>query len=297
MKYEPASYVLVTPVRNESKMLAGLFESVLNQTAKPAMWIFVDDCSTDDTRDKIHDMAFGHNWIVSEKKEETGIPSWTRYGRAIDYGIKRSVELFDDTIHYPKLIGVLDADTILNERYFEETTRALSESPNGVIATGLISVEGGAARDSSPQPRGCARLYKRTFLDEVGGFRLGLAPDSILEIKAANRKYELIVCPEAKGVHRRGPSELSDISSFKVRGKVQYLLGMDTVTMLAMACLFSYSYGVRKSMNFVAGYLGGIKGENLQVEDPEIRQYYSKAWQRFFRKKESRLGVKSLLRI
>ena len=44
----PGSYVLVTAMKNEEKMLPGLFESVQKQSRRPVLWLIADDASTDD---------------------------------------------------------------------------------------------------------------------------------------------------------------------------------------------------------------------------------------------------------
>jgi len=40
-------YVLITPVKDEEKLLRDVIESVINQTVKPVLWLIIDDGSTD----------------------------------------------------------------------------------------------------------------------------------------------------------------------------------------------------------------------------------------------------------
>ena len=42
-------YIVVTPCRNEEKNLSNLVQSMTAQTIRPALWVIVDDGSTDKT--------------------------------------------------------------------------------------------------------------------------------------------------------------------------------------------------------------------------------------------------------
>lgn len=43
------SYLLVSPCRNEADYMKLTLDSVVSQTVKPALWVIVDDGSTDET--------------------------------------------------------------------------------------------------------------------------------------------------------------------------------------------------------------------------------------------------------
>src|SRR5687767_6564855 len=45
----PRRYALITPCRDESKYARRTLDAVLNQTARPALWVIVDDGSKDQT--------------------------------------------------------------------------------------------------------------------------------------------------------------------------------------------------------------------------------------------------------
>ncbi|MCK4736138.1 MAG: glycosyltransferase, partial [Methanophagales archaeon] len=42
-------YIVVTPCRNEEKNIPNLVQSITAQTIRPALWVIVDDGSTDKT--------------------------------------------------------------------------------------------------------------------------------------------------------------------------------------------------------------------------------------------------------
>ena len=48
---DPRAYVLISPCRNESAYMRRTLDSVVAQTLTPALWVIVDDGSTDGTPD------------------------------------------------------------------------------------------------------------------------------------------------------------------------------------------------------------------------------------------------------
>ncbi len=44
-----ASYVVISPCRNEAEFMRNTLDSVVNQTVLPTLWVIVDDGYTDDT--------------------------------------------------------------------------------------------------------------------------------------------------------------------------------------------------------------------------------------------------------
>ena len=58
-------YIVVTPCRNEEKNLPNLMQSMTAQTIKPALWVIVDDGSTDRTPEIIEKAKEKYDWIKS----------------------------------------------------------------------------------------------------------------------------------------------------------------------------------------------------------------------------------------
>ena len=57
------SYVLISPCRNEADFMRQTLDSVIAQSVRPAMWVIVDDGSTDDTPPILAEYAARHDWI------------------------------------------------------------------------------------------------------------------------------------------------------------------------------------------------------------------------------------------
>ena len=56
-------YVLISPARDEAAYMVRTLESVAAQTERPALWLVVDDGSTDATPAILADWAARHGWI------------------------------------------------------------------------------------------------------------------------------------------------------------------------------------------------------------------------------------------
>lgn len=56
-------YVLITPVKDEDKLLQDVAASVINQTVKPVLWLIIDDGSTDSSPKIIHSLVSRYFWI------------------------------------------------------------------------------------------------------------------------------------------------------------------------------------------------------------------------------------------
>src|SRR5690606_11015708 len=61
----PNDYVLCTPLRNELSLLHQLVESVDRQQVRPALWLIVDDHSTDGSREWFEARAEQLGWVIA----------------------------------------------------------------------------------------------------------------------------------------------------------------------------------------------------------------------------------------
>ena len=267
--------MIVTPMKNESEMIDGLVGTVLSQTHRPILWVVVDDSSSDDSCDKIERMTEDHDWIALVRKEASVRDVWLRYGEAVDYGIRKGLAQAAKRGLEFKRIGVLDADTTLEPPYFSYLDEALSVSSQSVIATGLIVSEQDPHLKGEALPRGCARLYDRQFLLEVGGFPITPSPDTVLEIKAQNRGHKVVIEPRSRGLHRRATEFRKDYNGMKLTGKCHYCLGTGPVTAMALAVVRVSHWGFKNSCAFLFGYIEGITRRHERVSDKEVQEYFS----------------------
>src|SRR5271169_3299363 len=66
-------YALITPARNEARLIEATIRSVVGQTVCPLKWVIVSDGSTDGTDEIVSRYAAKHEWIelvrMPERKE------------------------------------------------------------------------------------------------------------------------------------------------------------------------------------------------------------------------------------
>jgi len=283
-------------MRDESGNLHELFLSMLSQTLRPSLWIIVDDGSTDDSLSLATRLASQHDWIrVVIRDVHTSERNWLRYGEVVSFGIRIGLQICRNSTMTPTLIAVLDADTVVEADYFERLASDLARNSRAVIATGMIHEVFDSGDRSRELPRGCARVYKKSFLDEIAGFPEAPSPDTILDIKARKRDYEVFIDEGAKG--RTHASSISrDANGFRSLGRSYYYLGYDLLSSLLTSLLLSVLYGPRMGNSYLGAFVGEIGLESPRIDDPEIREYFSRSWKRMFLSHDSAANIRSLLK-
>ena len=64
------SYVIISCVRNEAKVIKSTLDSVVSQTMLPLEWIIIDDNSEDDTREILKTYSQKFTWIKWFRNEK-----------------------------------------------------------------------------------------------------------------------------------------------------------------------------------------------------------------------------------
>src|SRR5450755_206269 len=66
------SYLIISPGRNEAKYVRQTLASVIAQSVRPALWVIVDDGSTDATPAILAEYAARHDWIRVVTRADRG---------------------------------------------------------------------------------------------------------------------------------------------------------------------------------------------------------------------------------
>ena len=113
-------YIIVTACKNEGKNLPNLIKSVTSQSIKPALWVIVDNGSTDDTPQILEEAKAKYGWIKSIRLDSTGKRDLglhlasvikTGFDFAIEYCERNGIEY--------NYLCILDADLILEPTFYE----------------------------------------------------------------------------------------------------------------------------------------------------------------------------------
>jgi poly-beta-1,6-N-acetyl-D-glucosamine synthase len=161
-----ASYVLVTPVRDEAATIARTIEAVMRQTIQPSEWIIVSDGSSDGTNEIVEAAAKAAGQIRLLRLPSRPERSFAAVVHNTEAGVRA---LACRSYQY---IGLLDADLDFQPDYFETLIRRFENNPKLGLAGGVV-IDRGRPRDIFPRNRidipGAVQLFRRECFERLGG--------------------------------------------------------------------------------------------------------------------------------
>ena len=278
------AYVLISPCRNEAAFMRRTLDSVVAQSVKPALWVIVDDGSTDATPEILADYAAQHDWIKV-------IPKPDRGHRAVGPGVIEAFYAGYDTIDPTEFnyLCKLDLDLDLPEGYFEGLMTRMEADPRIGTCSGKAYF-----RDSGGQlvsegigdemSIGMTKFYRSACFTEIGGFVRQVMWDGIDCHKARMLGWKAASWddPELRFEHLRpmGSSQQSLWTGRRRHGFGQYFMGTGPVFMLASAI----NKGRQKpyvlgGLAMLQGYFGAMLRRAERLDDPGLVSFI-RAYQR-----------------
>lgn len=259
-------YAIVTPVKNEESFIEKTILSVMNQKQPPAIWIVVNDGSTDRTKEILDRYAANVPWIEplhldGERPREPG-------GEGVVGVALRRLRLTD----YDFVVR-MDADLSFDETYFDSIFKRFRANPKLGIASGVCVVREGQRLVEETHPRfhtrGPLKTYRVACLSEIGGLEPCLGWDTIDEIRAQMLGWETRSFPELRVEHlRKTQTAMGAKRGFFNLGFASYYCGYHPLYLLlrsAKACARPpYVVG---GLSMLRGYLGGYWRGAPQVAD------------------------------
>ena len=276
-------YVLISPCRNEADFMRRTMDSVVAQTVTPALWVIVDDGSTDETPNILAEYASKHAWIKVVPKPDRG-------HRAVGPGV---IEAFYAGLHAVEPLAApylckLDLDLDLPPRYFEILMQRMEQNPRIGTASGKPYIRRGdelvSERRGDEMSVGMTKFYRKACFDDIGGFVHEVMWDAIDCHKARQKGWIAVSWddPELRFEHLRpmGSSQTSIWTGKRRHGFGQYFMGSDPLFYLA-TCVFRmaeppYVFG---GLAMLQGYLAAWMRGDRQLDDPELRKFI-RAYQR-----------------
>lgn len=273
-------YLIVSPCRDEARFIRRTLDSVAAQSVPPALWVVVDDGSTDETSAILAEYAARLPWLRVVRRDDRG-------RRAVGPGV---VDAF-----YAGLEGIdldafeflckLDMDLDLPPRYFELLMERMARRPRlgttsgkpwfhhprtGVLAPELIGDE---------MSVGASKFYRVACFREIGGFVRQVMWDGIDCHRARLKGWQAeSVDDEAlRFLHLRpmGSSQGPGIWAGRVRtGFGQWFMGTAPLFFLASALyrLPAHPVGLG-TVAMLWGYLKSALTGAPRYEDLEFRRF------------------------
>lgn len=281
-------YLLITPVRDEASNLPTLIESVASQSVLPYLWVIVDDCSVDNSAVIVREATSRMKWVnfVSLQTLDQYGPS--SYSRTVRHGFEVAIHhAREHKIDY-QYLGILDADIVPEQTYFEKLMHSLQDSEKlGIVSGQLYLVKNDRRRpeDRSNRPRGGARLYKRECFEQIGGLPECPTIDTISDIMASLRGWQTAKVFDAKAIHKRKTLGKKGLwYGYKMTGKTYYLLNYHPIYSLLVGLFFTVRLPFYPGIAFLIGYLGALVHRDEQSSDPLVRDYFWKSLNRLKKK-------------
>jgi glycosyltransferase involved in cell wall biosynthesis len=270
-------YLLISPCRDEAEYMRQTLDSVVGQTVQPALWVIVDDGSTDETPRILAEYAQRHDWIRILKREDRG-------RRLVGPGVIDAFYAGYNAVEADKFefLCKLDLDLRLPHRYFEILMQRMRANPRIATCSGksYIEVDGRLVfeRHSDDTSLGMTKFYRVSAFKECGGFVREVMWDGIDCHRC--RMMGWIACswdePELRFVHLRpmGSSQQSIYTGRMRHGYGQYFMGTGFIYMLASALsrLNQKPY-VLGSLAMLWGWLRSAARGAPRYDDPEFRRF------------------------
>ncbi|MFT6073184.1 MAG: glycosyltransferase involved in cell wall biosynthesis [Yoonia sp.] len=258
-------------------------DSVVAQSVQPALWVIVDDGSTDATAEILADYIAQHDWIRVVPKPDRG-------HRAVGPGVIEAFYAGLETLDLSDFdyLCKLDLDLDLLPRYFEELMIRMTADPRIGTASGKPYVRVGdrlvSERRGDEMSVGMIKFYRTACFEHIGGFVHEVMWDALDCHKARQLGWKAVSwdTPDLRFEHLRpmGSSQTSIYTGRRRHGFGQYYMGSAPL-FYAATCVFRMAEPpyVLGGLAMMQGYLGAWLRGAPQHEDADLRRFI-RAYQR-----------------
>ena len=281
-------YVLLTPIKNEEQFLPLLAEMLLRQTVRPALWLLVNDASTDNSQKIIDELTAAHDWVFSLTMPFEPGGLGLHYARVVNHGFTilqaeaaRRRIVFD-------LIGKVDADVIFDTDCFASLLAEFNKDEwLGIASPSLTLADVDAEGNVQPvkrevvlsdHPTDGIRLFRRSCFEEIDGSPVTRAPETVAEAKAALRGWRLRRFAAIAAYHRRKAHSATPLwKRWEMAGSEQYYLGYHPLLVLGHACYELLFRSPRYLfLAHLSGYGKAVLRREERIADDEVRTYFGR---------------------
>jgi glycosyltransferase involved in cell wall biosynthesis len=272
-------YLLISPCRDEAKYVRRTLDSVAAQSVVPALWVVVDDGSSDETPAILEDYARRLPYLRVVQRTDRG-------GRLVGPGVIEAFYAGIETVRLEDFdyLCKLDMDLDLPDRYFELLMQRMESDPR-------IGTTSGKPWFSHPQSGvlvpeicgdemsvGMSKFYRIACFKEIGGFVRQVMWDGIDCHRARMLGWiaESVDLNPLRFTHLRpmGSSQ-KDIWTGRIRhGSGQYFMGTSPLYYMAVVIYRLGSYPiVLGSAAMLWGYLKSWYAGLPRYNDLEFRRF------------------------
>jgi glycosyltransferase involved in cell wall biosynthesis len=256
-------YVVVTPVRDEVRYIAGTIKSMVQQTVRPLRWVIVDDGSTDGTGELAESAVKTHPWIRLVRRANRG-------HRASGGGVVEAVNAGYANLDAAgpwDFIVKLDGDLSFDPDYFARCFAAFAADDRLGIGSGTVCrrERGALVVDALNDPpfhvRGASKIYRRTCWDAIGPLPPVPGWDTIDEVRANRLGWRTRTFGDINVIQEKATGEIDGRwRNWKKNGLANYMTGYHPAFMAAKCLKRSLHKpflleGVALASGFLSGYV------------------------------------------
>jgi poly-beta-1,6-N-acetyl-D-glucosamine synthase len=260
---------LITPLRDEEDYIEALIVSITQQKIRPAIWLIVDDGSTDSTprivQKYCQQFAFIKLLELPRRPER----------RAGGEGAIASALQKLDLSQYDYLAR-FDADLLFEDSYFVRLLDEFRCDPRLGIAGGGLYIQktGELVAEQAPEyhVRGALKMYRRECFEQLGNLSGDIGWDTIDEIYAWSRGWRTRSFPDVQVIHRR-PTGAGFQSKcvYRERGRAEYLTWSHPAFVLLKTAKMALS-SATNAWYFLGGFLCSYVKRHVRLQDATFRK-------------------------
>jgi glycosyltransferase involved in cell wall biosynthesis len=269
-------YIIISPVKDEELYVELTIQSVVGQTVKPALWVIVDDGSSDATPAIIQRYISAYPFIRMLRNPNAGVRQpGSQVMRAFNFGYE-SIGASD----YDFIVK-LDCDLSFEADYFENLLNRFMEDHRLGVASGVYLEMGeyDAWKEvvmPSYHAAGASKVIRRKCFEEIGGFIVAAGWDTVDEIRAMTLGWKTGHFIDLQMKHHKPEgSGIGTIRTSVMHGEIFYLTGGGKLFFLLKVLhrMMSKPY-VIGAMALSWGYMKGLlKRKPSLVTEAEAKCY------------------------
>ena len=272
-------YCLITPCRDEAKFARRTLQSVTSQSVAPALWVIVDDGSTDQTPGILAEYAAKYPYLRILRRENRG---FRKLGGGVIDAFYHGYETIDPREF--DFVCKLDLDLDLPRRYFEGLMDRMDAEPRIGTASGkpffLDQETGRKVMETCGDENsvGMVKFYRTDCFVQIGGFVRELMWDGIDCHRCRMLGWIAVSWDDAElNFEHLRPMGTSDKNWWTGRvrhGVGQYFMGTGVCYMIASAAFrVLHPPMVAGSMGMLWGYFKSLMGRKARYGDREFRRF------------------------
>ncbi|MBN1993406.1 MAG: glycosyltransferase family 2 protein [Anaerolineae bacterium] len=278
------NYLLMTPVRNEENNLPTAAQSILKQSHRPALWLIVNDGSTDRTQEIIDELTANNSWIISRSLPPGPGGLGKHFAEVVDYGFTQLQLAAEKAGITYELMGKIDADVLFDSSCFELLVQEFDKSASlGIASPSMVIYEGNKGKVNKEieivlgdHPTDGIRLYRRQCFEQIGGIQIVRAPETVAEARAVTKGWKLCRFEHIQANMLRKTHESTSLwARWVMRGAESYYLGYHPLIVLghcAHTALFNHPKYLFLAYGW--GYLKSLIQRKPKIEDEEVLFYF-----------------------